>query len=192
MTAVSASAAIIDVTDPNTGLLWSVMDGPHGTDDADGTFALVGAWTSRSLTTDAWLQNGAFSAAGTGADTATWTFLGLDAGTYDVAVSWSTQSNRATDAPYSVNGATPVDVNQSVLAAGPPELSDGGSIIKFETIATNVTVTGGSLEVQLTDDADNYVIADAVAIHKVPEPATLALLAIGSLGMAAGAARRRR
>ena len=150
---------------------WTVMDNSSG-NNLFGTFALTGAgWGTTGAEPNDWANNFHWNAAGTGADKATWTFFGLANGTYDVAVSYGTpHGNRAKNSPYSVNGAAPVPINQETVAAGTPTLNDGTSNIPFDPIATAATVTDGTLTVVLTDNADEFVIADAVAIRAV-EPA---------------------
>jgi len=145
---------------------WTIMDNSYAS-DAAGTFALGGTgWGAGGAEPNDWLNNFLWNQAGTGADTATWTFLGLANGTYEVAVSYGTpHANRATNSPYSVNGAPPVLVNQETVASGPPLLYDGANSIPFDTISTNAAVTAGTLTVQLSDNANEFVIADAVAIR---------------------------
>lgn len=120
----------------------------------------------------------------TASKTATWTFSSLVNGTvWDVYATWVQQGNRATDAPYTVNGIT-VDINQELAPAANLVLSDtdsaGTANFNFQKIGT-ATVTAGTIAISLTDDANEWVIADAVAIQQVPEPATLSLLGLGAL-----------
>jgi hypothetical protein len=66
---------------------------------------------------------------------------------------WTVHSNRATNAPYTINhngGSDTVLINQEL---------GGGGWTYLDTYAFNAG-TGGS--VLLTDEADEYVIADAV------------------------------
>ena len=148
---------------------WMVNDNSYG-NDAAGTYVEVAVdctWGGANAEPYDWLNNFRWNAAGTGNDTATWSFLGLPNVPYDVAVSYSTQGNRATDAPYSVNGAAPVDVNQEDGCQRRPRAQRRHEQYPFEMIAEDVQVTGNTLSVVLTDDANEYVIADAVAITPV-------------------------
>jgi hypothetical protein len=108
----------------------------------------------------------AAASSGTGGKTATWTFSGLVPGQYRVSATWTTHSNRATDAPFTIfDGAAPlgtVDVNQE---AAPNDRTADGSA--WEDLGGPYTLSGTSLIVQLTDDADEYVLADAVRIERL-------------------------
>ena len=109
--------------------------------------------------------------------TASWAFTGLADGTYSVQSTWTSGSDRSTVAPYRF-----VDVNSAVLGsafvdqtANPDggvdnEFTEGGR--PFQVIGT-VTVTGGTLTVELSSNTGDRksVIADAVRI--APEPDTV-------------------
>ena len=99
---------------------------------------------------------------------ATWTFTELQAGTYRVSATWIRHSNRATDAPYSVlDGANPLGtvlVNQELA---PDDFSDAGA--PWEALG-EFTIIGSTLTVQLSDAANEYVIADAIRIEKLGAP----------------------
>jgi probable HAF family extracellular repeat protein len=103
--------------------------------------------------------------AGNGAAAATWTFDGLAPGVYRVSATWSTASNRATNAPYTVfDGATPlgtVAVNQRLA---PGDFADQD--VTWANLG-DFTVVGGSLGVRLTNLADGWIIADSVRIELV-------------------------
>ena len=76
----------------------------------------VGDWLSYS---DSEAYNGDFyyNAAGSGGDTATWTPLIPEAGSYRVYAWWSAGANRATDAPYTIHyngGSETIDVDQQI------------------------------------------------------------------------------
>ena len=106
----------------------------------------------------------AFSAAGAG-NTATWDFtgVGLPDGTYQVSATWSAHPNRATNAPYTINGVpVPGGVDQTVAPGD--FVSDGGS---WEVLG-NVAVAGGVLVVELPDaGANGFVLADAIRVQQV-------------------------
>ncbi|MCA9110134.1 MAG: hypothetical protein KDA52_09320 [Planctomycetaceae bacterium] len=135
-------------------------------DDGDPGFVTVGPWNPSPLNLGRGndLQN---NLQGDGSDTATWTFTGLAAGTYSVAATWFAHPNRATDAPFSILDGTggpslaQVDVNQQ---QSPDDFTDLGSA--WENLMT-VTITGTELVVELSDDANGYVIADAIRIEPV-------------------------
>ncbi len=181
---------------------WTIVDNSFG-DDAGGTFSLVGTWGGGmgEPNQGGGAGNGLYNAAGNGGDSATWNFLNLPNGTYDVAVSYATpHSNRATNSPYSINGGTPFTVNQETVAAGTPTLNDGSADIPFDLLTTTALVDSGTLSVVLTDNANEFVIADAVAIRlnqaatteTVPEPVSIATWSILGICLAGYGYRRRR
>ena len=133
-------------------------------DDGDAGFATSGTNWMQSLGVgrDGDLM---YNDAGTGDAVATWTFTGLDAGDYRVSITWLDKSNRATDSPFTVyDGGSPlatIDVNQELAPSG---FADNGS--NWNDLGY-FTITGDTLVVELSDDADEYIIADAVRIEKV-------------------------
>jgi len=117
-----------------------------------------------------------FSYAGTGADTATYTFDIVEDATYSVGVTWVEGGNRATDAPYEifVNNVSVAnfefdqtqDPSSFALSSGSfATAENGGTALEF------VLTAGDTLEVVLSDDIsgddDTVVIADAVRIFDV-------------------------
>ncbi len=91
---------------------------------------------------------------GTGANTATWSFNITTAGNYEVYAWWVTGTNRATNAPYTINyegGSETVRVSQRIK---------GGQWNYLGTYAFGI----GTYSVVLSDDANNYVIADAIKV----------------------------
>jgi uncharacterized protein (DUF1800 family) len=107
-----------------------------------------------------------YAPAGTGANMATWTFTGLRPGQYRVAATWTTGSNRASNASYTIVGGTvplgSVSVNQR---AAPADFTDAGTA--WQNLGGSYRITGDTLVVQLSDRADGYVVADAVRIERV-------------------------
>ena len=172
---------------------WTVIDNEDSA-DAFGSHTKVGAdGDTNDPSIPNWGANMDYYAAGTGSDSATWSFINLTNGTYEVAVSWEGLStNRATDSPFSINGGTAIDINQKLTPTGTPTLNDGSKDVLFQTLATDIIVTGGTLTVVLTDDADGFVIADAAAIRLIPEPSTFALAALGLFGLVGTRRRRNR
>ena len=104
-------------------------------------------------------------AAGTGSNTAHWTFAGLSPGGYKVEATWVPAGNRAGNAPYTVSDGTTdlatLRVNQRVAPAG--DLFAGSSWHSLGTFA----VATGTLQVRLSDKANGRVIADGVRIIPV-------------------------
>ncbi len=131
-------------------------------DDGDAGFSTSGDWYPYSGL--GFEDNLHYSFVGDGSDVASWTFTVIP-GLYQVAVTWSTHPNRATNAPYTVyDGATSrgtVQVNQRVA---PDDFSNQGA--DWETLGV-FTITGNTLRVELSDAANGLLIADAVRIEKV-------------------------
>ena len=134
-------------------------------DNGESGFSNIGAWTVYSG--QGYNNSIKSSAAGSGADVATWTFTDLAAGQYQVSATWAAHANRATDAPYRIlDGTTEVfstTVNQEITPLA--DAVDAGRT--FQNLGGVVTINSGTLVVQLSDDANQYVIADAVRIEKI-------------------------
>jgi hypothetical protein len=102
--------------------------------------------------------------------TASWNFSNLPAGTYQVAATWSPAYNRATNAPYHINGGSAIRVNQR---AHPRDFHADGArweVLGEVPVTTSTPTTAdGSIQVTLTADGigSNLVIADAVRIVPV-------------------------
>jgi hypothetical protein len=119
-------------------------------DNVDATF--VGDWPS-SDTVSAYNRSLQYHAAGTGTDTITFTPNLAQTGNYDVYAWWTKHSNRATNAPYTINysgGSDTVLIDQQ---------QGGGGWIYLGTYSFEAG-TGGS--VVLSDNANGYLIADAI------------------------------
>ncbi|MFP6692621.1 MAG: choice-of-anchor D domain-containing protein, partial [Pirellulales bacterium] len=173
---ITASAAghndgsdTLDVTDDDTAAtgpeikVLTFSGAPLVIDDGDAGYGTVRNWIPF---TGAGHQNDLdYNAAGFGNDVATWTFDGLTPGEYRVSATWVPYANRATDAPYTVlNGGAAlktVNVNQELP---PNDFNDLGS--SWEDLGF-FTITGDTLVVELSDDANGYVIADAIRIEKL-------------------------
>jgi hypothetical protein len=108
--------------------------------------------------------------AGSGAAKAHWAFSGLYSGWYDVLVTWKKAGDQATKAPFTVyDGAVAertVRVNQKKGPSGPK--FKGKAWQSLGTFAIGQTarddVPNNSLRVELSNDANGKVIADAVRI----------------------------
>jgi hypothetical protein len=125
-------------------------------DNAEATYA--GIWPLFS-NPDLYQGDGQYHSAGSGANTATWTPDIPEAGYYRVYAWWNAWSNRATDAPYTINydgGSETIDVNQEV---------NGG---QWNLLGTYPFVAGTSGSVVLNDNANEIVIADAIKFERQP------------------------
>ena len=149
---------------------WGVAPPPPSTkqilDNGDSGFSVVGGWTYfANPPTPGYQFDVHYSEAGTGADKAVWTFTDLEPGTYSVSVTWTPNMNRATNAPYTVKDGTTVLGTLTINQELPPDdFTSGGSA--WERIG-DYGIQGTTLTVELSDDANDYVLADAVMIEKV-------------------------
>ncbi|CAD7768212.1 Doubled CXXCH motif (Paired_CXXCH_1) [Candidatus Methanoperedenaceae archaeon GB50] len=128
-------------------------------DDEDASF--TGTWGESTADETTYGTGYRWHAAGTGSNTATWSINITTAGNYTVYARWVTGSNRATDAPYTINyegGNETVRVSQRIK---------GGKWNRLGNYYFDV----GEYSVVLTDDADNYVIADAIKFESQSPPA---------------------
>jgi hypothetical protein len=186
-TAITAQAAIVTVDG------WTVNDDSF-TNDAAGTYSEVSPFSVDSGAGDNghWNDTSRFTFGG---GSATWTFLGLENGEYEVAASWSYSGNRAPDAFYTVQGSSAIVVNQKVEATGGPLLTDAlAQEISFQMLTISALVTDGTLTVTINDGPGSNVVdavADAIAIQAIPEPGTYALIG-GLLALCSVMTRRRR
>ena len=107
-----------------------------------------------------------YAAAGSGSAVATWTFTGLSPGVYRVSSTWLAEQNRATNVPYTVfDGATSrgtVLINQELA---PNDRVDAG--VPWEDLGSSFSITGTTLVVQLTNNANEYVMADGIRIERL-------------------------
>ncbi len=133
-------------------------------DNGDAAFAATGEWTQ-------WTGQGYEgdiheSLAGTGQDNANWTFERILPGKYRVAATWTVYTNRATDSPFTVldnnTALGTVDVNQQLAPAG---FSENNA--QWQYLDGAYTITGNTLVVELTDDANGRVNADAIRIERI-------------------------
>jgi hypothetical protein len=184
---LTAQAAIVTVDG------WTVNDDSF-TDDAAGTYSEVSPFNASSGDADNghWNDTSRFTFGG---GSATWTFLGLENGEYEVAASWSYAANRAPDAFYTVQGGSAIVVNQRAEATGGPLLTDAlDQEISFQMLTISALVTDGTLTVTINDGPGGSTVdavADAIAIQAIPEPGSYALLA-GLTGLVFVMLRHRR
>jgi subtilisin family serine protease len=108
-----------------------------------------------------------YKLAGSGASVAGWTFTGLTAGAYRIAVTWDPYSNRVPNATYVLtDGTSQLGTAQFDQRQNPTSFSDGG--VLWQDLGAIYDVGGSTLVVQLSDLASpGYLIADAVRIERV-------------------------
>lgn len=119
-------------------------------DNIAGSF--TGTWTTSTAVSGFYSTNYHVIPAGTGANAFTWTGSIANAGTYQVYARWTSHPNRASDAKYTIahaGGNATVTANQ--------EQNSGA----WQLLGT-YTFNAGNATVSLSDEANGYVIADAV------------------------------
>ncbi|MCL4206778.1 MAG: choice-of-anchor D domain-containing protein [Pirellulaceae bacterium] len=140
-------------------------------DDGNTGFSTSGTWNVSSNGYDGDLRT---NAAGSGTDKARWTF-NVSPGMYEVWATWYPQlgNSAASNAPFAVfDGQTPrgtMPVDQRFV---PNDVNDGWNW--WESLGGPFEITSLStqnLVVELTDNANGSVIADAVRIQRVLLPA---------------------
>jgi hypothetical protein len=132
---------------------------PIVVDNLDREFSLPGGTWVLSTPPDRLGPNNRYSAAGDGSARARFTPRISTAGSYRVSAWWTAHPSHATNAPYTIThagGAATVRVDQEV---------NGGT---WNVLGTFPSAAGTGGYVQLSNDADGYVVADAVKFEPVP------------------------
>lgn len=124
-------------------------------DNGTANFSTVGSWGNSTYTTDFYGTDYAYANAGTGSQTASWTFsVGAD-GQYAIDAWWTEYRNRASNAAYAIynNGAllATIRVDQRI---------NGGIFNRL----SDLPIQAGTITIVLSDDADGVVIADAIQV----------------------------
>jgi hypothetical protein len=130
-------------------------------DDGDPGYSQTGGWVNLTNTL-AYQLDYDYHAAGTGANSATWNFGSVPNGEYEVFAKWIAFGNRASNAPYTIlDGLAPrgtVTIDQRVAPTG-----DQSNGITWQSLGF-FSISNGSLSVRLADNANGYVVADAIRI----------------------------
>ena len=166
--AIQADGRIVvaGTSDSNPALARCLGDPPLSLilDDGAAGFSTTGAWTP--FAGQGFQNDVTFAAPGAGESVASWTFTGLTPGLYRVSATWSPHPNRATNAPYTVlDGSTPVGtvlINQELA---PNDIVASGAT--FKNLGGPYQINSGTLVVRLTNNANEFVIADAVRIERL-------------------------
>ncbi|AOY87513.1 hypothetical protein BKP64_04625 [Marinobacter salinus] len=124
-------------------------------DDSDSTFFFEGPWVTSSASSGYLGEGYHVISKGQGDNYAVWNLELIDY--YEIYVRWTSHSNRASNASYEVHHLD--EANRLVVdTVTLDQRSGGGEWFKLGTYKMS-TLTG---RVQLIDDADGYVVADAV------------------------------
>jgi hypothetical protein len=122
-------------------------------DDPEGTF--IGDWGSSTIVSGYYGEGYHYNFPDNGPDTFTWAFDLPYSGQWEVSAMWTNHTSRATNAPYNITHAEGFDivrVNQEI---------NGGQWNTLGTYTFNI----GETTVTLSNDADEYVIADAIKME---------------------------
>jgi len=140
-----------------------VTETPEIIDDGDSAYAETGSGWTTGPTGKAYGSDIRRHDAGTGQNTASWTFEAIDPGTsYEVFATWTPTKNRANSAPYMIiDGATTKDIVDVDQRDGPNDLLLEG--IGWKSLGA-YTIDNGKLTVTLSDNANGRVVADAIRI----------------------------
>ncbi len=133
-------------------------------DDGDAGFSTVGNWTVQTM--QGYQGDLRYASAGTGSSIASYS-IPVTPGLYRVAATWQPEKNRATNAPFTLfDGATQIGgsvlLNQELV---PNDFADAGK--NWELVGTMIPVTGNTLNVKLGNNANEFVIADAIRVEWV-------------------------
>ena len=117
--------------------------------------------------TGAYQSDYRYHAAGTGGNNkATWTFAGWDTSKhYQVLATWVASSSRASDAPFTVLDNTAVCTTRLNQQYTPTDVTLDSRT--WQSVGV-YCVSSGKLIVQISDDANGSVIADAIRLVEVP------------------------
>jgi hypothetical protein len=126
-------------------------------DDSSSSVVFSGGWGS---TTGGYSNSQHYTGAGSGSATATYPFTSLATGEYNIYATWTVASNHASNAAYAFSdGSKAVGADLVNQAKAPTANGPNG----FQLIGTAL-VTSGTLNVTLSNNANNYVVADAIEI----------------------------
>ena len=152
-------------------------------DDRDGGFTSTSGFTSNFTQTGdsgrvPFQGSLSYAPAGTGTQTGTWTFNGLEPGQYKVSATWPGYSvvngaSVASNTTYTIlDGTTSVgtaQVNQQSDSTG--GVNDGGTV--WQDLGV-FTIIGPTLAVQISDNANGTVLADGMRLERVGYPGGVA------------------
>ncbi len=130
-------------------------------DDVTSGFTAIGAWPANTNSL-AFAGQHRSAPAGPGNSNTSWEFHGLAPGQYEVLTTWTPFNNRATNASYIIADGNVAETAVGVNQRQSPNdaFADG---VMWESLAL-FQVTTGELTVRLNNNANGYIVADAVRI----------------------------
>ena len=135
-------------------------------DNSDDAFGTVGQWNASTRVPRYWGGDYLWSPRGDGSAKATWVLAAPAPGRWSVDARWTSgpqgAEDRATNAPFTVKypgGQEQVRVN----------MADEALAGRFNPLAAVDLKKGQKVEVTLSNDADNSVVADAVRLVRLPD-----------------------
>ncbi len=138
-------------------------------DDGDAGFTQSEGWWNASWPPAGYEDDWRATGAGVGSETASWTFEAVDpAKSYQVLATWGAHENRATNAPYSIYDGTDLQATYRFNQQYAPD-DDTFDGEDWESLGV-YNISSGTLVVELSDDANGYVIADAIRLVEVVPP----------------------
>ncbi len=140
-------------------------------DNTDGDFRVVqGPSGSNERPTD-FRGSKAFAAAGSGGTVFEFNFP-VAPGVYRVAATWAAGGNRATNAPFTIlDGSSPIHTEIVNQKQSPQDTTALGTT--WEWLTDPIEITSNHLRVQLSNNANGYVIADAIRLVHIPDVQTI-------------------
>ncbi|MDR6227200.1 golvesin C-terminal-like domain-containing protein [Desmospora profundinema] len=142
----------------------SKLEGSNGTitiDNMDPANEAKGDWVTSTNVSGYYGSNYQASAGGWGfnLDTFTWNFELPEPGSYRVLVHYTSAFDRATNAPYEIH------TKDEVITQRVNQKENGSTWVDIGTYEFN----SGANKIVQTDDADGYVIADAIRLQKTAD-----------------------
>lgn len=131
-------------------------------------FTKVGGWIPF---TAGYLNNELLaSASSSGSAVSTWTFAGTTAGRYRVAATWAPRQSPATNANFQIfQGTTLIQSAPTDESQAPNDLTDENNV-NWEYLGPAIDYAGGDLVVKLNNNANGFVIADAIRLERLDQP----------------------
>jgi len=141
---------VIDYVPPDTVIV----------DNRDDGFTTGGVWNASTAVAGYYGPDYFACAAGTGSTTATWSFTVAHEGWYDLSARWTAQTNRASNSPMTI--LTPTVQDSMRL----DQRTNGG---QWNLLGHYYLFQGDRVDVTVSNDADGFVIADAIRCMPVAE-----------------------